>query len=86
MAQWQGTWLKIVCVVAASGVPADSWPAPAWWQVKQLLVGQVEELLVLGWVDDGEGLDNITKWGGFHGTLESFSNSGFQHDCRSEGV
>lgn len=32
-----------------------------------LLIAQVEEYLVLGLVEEGEGLDDLAKWGDFPG-------------------
>lgn len=51
-------------------------------EAKLLLIVQAEEHLVLGLVEDGKGLDDLIKWGGFHGSGGVFHNPGCQHHCR----
>lgn len=46
-----------------------------------LLFAQVEKHLLLILVEAGEGLYDLAKQGGFHGTLSVFRNPGFWHHC-----
>lgn len=74
MAWCQWTQLEMWWTTAPSGICQFSVCSWAVALKQSLLVGQVEEYLILGLVEDGKGI-NLTEWGSFHGGVSDFLKS-----------